>query len=99
MEKKILGDARLKRTGRSRKGLTSYEARHCSNGLAAWRPNPTRAGWRAAIPNLAPRISAQFGPSRFGPGKLSGSDFVHTLQWQRACRCWRSVSDFRPAAA
>jgi hypothetical protein len=69
------------------------------DAIQAAGPNPTRAGWRAAVPNLGPRVSAQFGPSRFGPGKLSGSDFVHTLQWQRGCKCWRSVSDFRPAAA
>jgi hypothetical protein len=31
--KKTLGDARMKRTGRSRKGLTNYEARHYLNGL------------------------------------------------------------------
>jgi len=24
---------------------------------------------------------------------------VHTLLWQASCRCYRSVSDFRPAAA
>ena len=61
--------------------------------------NPTRAWWRAVIPTLPARVSAQFGPSKFGPGKLSGSDFVHTLLWQASCRCYRSVSDFRPAAA
>ena len=61
--------------------------------------NPTRASWRAVIPTLPARVSAQFGPSKFGPGKLSGSDFVHTLLWQASCRCYRSVSDFRPAAA
>ncbi len=62
-------------------------------------PNPTRARWRAAIPALGQRVSAVFGPSRFGPGKLTGSDTVHTVQWQQGCRCWRSISDFRPAAA
>jgi ABC-type branched-subunit amino acid transport system substrate-binding protein len=61
--------------------------------------NPTRASWRAVIPTLPARVSAQFGPSKFGPGKLSGSDFVHTLLWQASCRCYHSVSDFRPAAA
>jgi hypothetical protein len=62
-------------------------------------PNPTRAGWRAAVQALGPRNSAVFLPSVFGPGKFTGSDYVHTLQWQRTCKCWRSVSDFRPAAA
>ena len=62
-------------------------------------PNPTRASWRAAVATLGQRTSVVFGPSRFGPGKLTGSDVVHTVSWQRGCRCWRSVSDFRPAAA
>jgi len=61
--------------------------------------NPTRASWRASVQTLGLQHSAVFGPSTFAPGKLTGSDFVHTLQWQRGCRCWRSVSDFRPAAA
>ncbi len=61
--------------------------------------NPTRASWRHAVTGLGNRTSALFGPSRFAPGKLTGSDFVHTIQWQRGCRCWRSISDFRPAAA
>lgn len=62
-------------------------------------PNPTRASWRAAVGALGQRTSAVFGPSHFGPGKRTGSDAVHTVSWQRGCRCWRSVSDFRPAAA
>jgi hypothetical protein len=62
-------------------------------------PNPTRASWRAAVTTLGSRTSLVFGPSRFAPGKLSGSDTVHTVTWQRGCRCWRSTSDFRPAAA
>jgi ABC-type branched-subunit amino acid transport system substrate-binding protein len=61
--------------------------------------NPTRASWRDAIPQLGQRTSVVFGPSTFGPGKLSGSDQVQTIQWQRGCSCWISVSDFRPAAA
>jgi hypothetical protein len=62
-------------------------------------PNPTRASWRAAVPGLGQRTSAVFGPSRFGADKRTGSDTVHTISWQRGCRCWRSVSDFRAAAA
>jgi ABC-type branched-subunit amino acid transport system substrate-binding protein len=69
------------------------------DALRAAGPNPTRASWRAAVTTLGSRTSLVFGPSRFGPGKLSGSDTVHTITWQRGCRCWRSVSDFRPAAA
>jgi ABC-type branched-subunit amino acid transport system substrate-binding protein len=69
------------------------------DALAGAGPNPTRAGWRDAVTRLGDRTSAVFGPSRFGPDKLTGSDFVHTLRWRRDCRCWRSVSDFRPAAA
>jgi hypothetical protein len=61
-------------------------------------PNPTRAAWRAAVTRLGARTSLVFGASRFGPDKLSGSDYVHTITWQRGCRCWRSVSDLRPAA-
>jgi ABC-type branched-subunit amino acid transport system substrate-binding protein len=61
--------------------------------------NPTRAAWRAGVTRLGWRTSAMFGRSRFAPGKLTGSDFVHTVQWQRGCRCWKSISDFRPAAA
>ncbi len=69
------------------------------DALRAAGPNPTRASWRAAVTTLGSRTSLVFGPSRFVPGKLSGSDTVHTITWQRGCRCWRSVSDFRPAAA
>lgn len=69
------------------------------DALRASGPNPTRAGWRAAIANLGWRDSAVFGRSRFAPDKRTGSDFVHTVQWQRGCRCWRVVSDSRPAAA
>ena len=69
------------------------------DALRAAGPNPTRASWRAAVTTLGSRTSLVFGPSRFAPGKLSGSDTVHTITWQRGCRCWRSVSDFRPAAA
>ncbi|HJR25712.1 MAG TPA: hypothetical protein VJ804_09575, partial [Acidimicrobiales bacterium] len=60
--------------------------------------NPTRASWRQAVANLGEHPSAVFGPSRFARGKLTGSDYVHTVQWQRGCRCWRSISDSRPAA-
>lgn len=69
------------------------------DALARAGPNPTRASWRAAVAGLGQRTSAVFGPSRFGPGKLTGSDAVHTVSWQRGCRCWRSVSGFRAAAA
>jgi hypothetical protein len=69
------------------------------DALALAGPNPTRASWRASVAALGQRTSAVFGPSRFGPGKRTGSDAVHTVSWQRGCRCWRSVSDFRPAAA
>jgi ABC-type branched-subunit amino acid transport system substrate-binding protein len=62
-------------------------------------PNPTRASWRVAVTTLGDRTSAVFGPSRFAPGKLSGSDTVHTIVWQGGCRCWRATSDPRPAAA
>jgi ABC-type branched-subunit amino acid transport system substrate-binding protein len=61
--------------------------------------NPTRAGWRTAVTQLGTRSSAVFGPSRFGPDKLTGSDTVHTIIWRRDCRCWRSVSPLRAAAA
>lgn len=69
------------------------------DALRAAGPNPTRAAWRGAVERLGWRDSAVFGRSRFGPGKLTGSDYVHTQQWQRGCRCWRVVSDARPAAA
>jgi len=62
-------------------------------------PNPTRAGWRAAVQQLGQHPSALFGRSVFAPGKFTGSDFVHTIQWQAGCKCWKSISDFRPAAA
>jgi ABC-type branched-subunit amino acid transport system substrate-binding protein len=69
------------------------------DALRAAGPNPTRATWRAAVATLGQRTSLVFGPSRFGPGKLTGSDTVHTVVWRRDCRCWRSVGGFRPAAA
>jgi hypothetical protein len=67
--------------------------------LRAAGPNPTRASWRGAVAGLGERTSAVFGPSRFGPDKLTGSDQVQTVTWRGSCRCWRSVSGFRPAAA
>ncbi|MBV9412472.1 MAG: hypothetical protein JO148_12805 [Acidimicrobiia bacterium] len=62
-------------------------------------PNPTRAGWRAAVQQLGQRTSTIFGRSVFAPGKFTGSDFVHTVQWQAGCKCWKAISDDRPAAA
>jgi ABC-type branched-subunit amino acid transport system substrate-binding protein len=67
-------------------------------GIAQTGTNPTRALWRAGVQRLGTRPSAVFGPSTFRAGKLTGSDAVHTIQWQRGCRCWKSVSGFRPAA-
>jgi hypothetical protein len=62
-------------------------------------PNLTRASWRDAVAQTGARTSAVFGPSELRPDKLSGSDTVHTVQWRRDCRCWRSISELRPAAA
>jgi ABC-type branched-subunit amino acid transport system substrate-binding protein len=62
-------------------------------------PNPTRAGWRAAVQQLGQHESTIFGRSVFAPGKFTGSDFVHTIQWQAGCKCWKTISDDRPAAA
>ena len=69
------------------------------DALSAAGRNPTRASWRDAVTQLPPRTSVMFGPSAFGPDKLSGSDQVHTIEWHRDCTCWKSISDFRPAAA
>ncbi len=69
------------------------------DALAGAGRNPTRASWREAVTRLADRTSAVFGASRFAPGKTSGSDQVHTIRWERGCACWKSISDFRPAAA
>lgn len=69
------------------------------DAINAAGPNPTRGSWVRAMEGLGQHPSAVFGPSRFAPGKLSGSDQVHTVRWQRGCRCWKSVSGFRPAAA
>ena len=69
------------------------------DAINAAGPNPTRGSWVKAVEGLGERMSAQYGPSRFAPGKLSGSDQVHTIRWERGCRCWKSVSGFRPAAA
>jgi ABC-type branched-subunit amino acid transport system substrate-binding protein len=62
-------------------------------------PNPTRAAWRAGVQQLGQHTSTIFGRSVFAPGKFTGSDFVHTVQWHADCKCWKSISDFRPAAA
>lgn len=61
--------------------------------------NPTRPAWAAAIQHLGRHPSVLFGPSEFRPGKVTGSDRVHTLRWRRDCKCFRSVSGFRAAAA
>ena len=69
------------------------------DGLKAAGANPTRQGWAQAIQHLGEHDSVIYGRSFFKPGKVTGSDFVDTLQWQRGCACYKSVSDFRPAAA
>jgi ABC-type branched-subunit amino acid transport system substrate-binding protein len=61
--------------------------------------NPTRQAWAQAVQRLGSHPSVMFGPSAFRAGKVTGSDQVHTLRWQRGCRCYKSVSGFRPAAA
>jgi ABC-type branched-subunit amino acid transport system substrate-binding protein len=68
------------------------------DGLRGAGPNPTRASWAQAVQQLGEHPSVLYGPSAFGPGKVTGSDQVHTLEWERECRCFRSISDFRPAA-
>jgi ABC-type branched-subunit amino acid transport system substrate-binding protein len=69
------------------------------DGIKAAGANPTRQAWAQAIQHLGEHDSVIYGRSFFKPGKVTGSDFVHTLQWQRGCACFKSVSDFRPAVA
>ena len=69
------------------------------DGIRNAGANPTRAAWAQAIQALGSHPSVLFGPSTLGPGKVTGSDQVHTLQWQRDCTCFKSISEFRPAAA
>lgn len=69
------------------------------DGIRNAGANPTRAAWAQAIQALGSHPSVLFGPSTFGPGKVTGSDQVHTIQWQRGCTCFKSISEFRPAAA
>jgi hypothetical protein len=61
--------------------------------------NPTRPAWAQAIQRLGTYGSVLFGRSVFRQGKTTGSDDVHTIQWQRGCTCYKSISGFRPAAA
>ena len=75
------------------------EAYKTADAPAAHKETAHYAAWRDAVAGSGPRTSAVFGPSELRPGKLSGSDTVHTVQWQAGCRCWRSISDLRPAAA
>jgi ABC-type branched-subunit amino acid transport system substrate-binding protein len=69
------------------------------DGIRSAGANPTRQGWANAIQHLGSHPSVMFGPSAFRPGKVTGSDQVHTLRWEKACTCYKSVSAFRPAAA
>jgi ABC-type branched-subunit amino acid transport system substrate-binding protein len=69
------------------------------DGIRTAGANPTREGWANAIQHLGSHPSVMFGPSEFHPGKVTGSDQVHTLRWLKACTCYKSVSGFRPAAA
>jgi len=69
------------------------------DGIKGAGANPTRVAWAQAIQQLPTRSSVVFGPATFGPNKTTGSDQVFTAQWQRACTCFKKVSDFRPAAA
>jgi hypothetical protein len=54
---------------------------------------------RAAIPAQYERFG-QFdvpgvNPGSFGPGKYDAIDYVRTVQWKAACKCWNVVSPFR----
>jgi ABC-type branched-subunit amino acid transport system substrate-binding protein len=65
---------------------------------------------RAVGPNLKrsaiPRQYESFGsfevpgvnPGTFGPGKYDAIDYVRTIQWKAACKCWNVVSPFRKFA-
>ena len=61
--------------------------------------NPTRQAWAQAVQHIGQHPSVMFGPSEFRPGKVTGSDTVHTMQWQRGCTCYKVISGSRPAAA
>jgi len=69
------------------------------DGIRNAGANPTRQAWAQAIQQLGPHPSVMFGPSAFRPGKVTGSDTVHTMQWQRGCTCYKVISGSRPAAA
>jgi hypothetical protein len=68
------------------------------DGLEAAGPNPTRWDWATAVQGLGEHPSVLFGPSRFEPGKVTGSDTVVTAVWARSCTCFEAVTTSRPAA-
>jgi ABC-type branched-subunit amino acid transport system substrate-binding protein len=64
--------------------------------IAKLGPNPTRAGFATAIGQYGD-YRAGFSPLNiYSPGKYSGGDLVHTIQFSGSCKCYVSTSNLRP---
>ena len=57
----------------------------------------TRIGWTDAVQTIVDFRPSWVDLASFGPGKLTGGDSVHRVQWHRDCVCFRQLEDFRPA--
>ena len=89
-------DSRLGRAAQPVRQLRPVPRRAASRA----GPNPTRASWRAAVAHTGaahePRLRSR---AASGPASSPAPTPCTPITWQRGCRCWRSISDFRPAAA
>lgn len=62
-------------------------------------PNLTRPGFGAAAQTLGsvPEADTFVGGGTFGRGKFGYSDYLRTMRWEYACKCWKPVSNFARA--
>jgi ABC-type branched-subunit amino acid transport system substrate-binding protein len=64
-------------------------------GMARAGPNPTRAGFSAALQGLGSFPMAFGATGSFGPGKLDAADSVRRVTWRKSCTCWLPTDGFR----
>jgi ABC-type branched-subunit amino acid transport system substrate-binding protein len=58
-------------------------------------PNPTRAGFTAALQSIGSFQLAFGSTGSFGPGKPDAPDAVRRVTWRKSCTCWLPIDGFR----